>query len=468
VKPLWSTADAIGWGEKSRCPGSDCYVRPHCLQAMRWRASGTGTTSWADDFTRLRDSESRIRRRHSRERAGGLANALCPARGETRSSPPARSSPEPIEADVVAPQRSRSADRRRGLVLPLAVWTPGGTLVVGMKPVVVALLLPATIVLGIAAFKSHALFPAPSNATAQGIVWHGRTFVTRREFAVWLRSHGDRYAAWAKRHPSLAGAESAGQKSSDWDTRSLAGLYVLLAGIGLVGAFVFRRWPGILRSATDALRGAAARAGPAANRAAQAVVDSIEWGALLAAEKAGSWAGSIRSRGPELAGSFARGAARTTKRGGRPILRWIKSTALLTAKKAETSARTIGTRGPEFAGSLARGAARTTKRGGRPILRWTKSTALVTARKAESWARISGRRGPELAGSSARRVAAAPKRGARFVLSLGTTVALVSPGLSTSPGKTIRRRRGELTWYLATAVLAAGVGVLATVWLNRV
>jgi len=336
-----------------------------------------------------------------------------------------------------------------------------------MKPVVVALLLPATIVLGIAAYKSHALFPAPSNATAEGIVWHGRTFVTRREFALWLRSHGVRYAAWAKRHPSLAGAEPAGRKGSDWDARSMAGLYVLLAGIGLVGVFVFRRWPGILRSATEALRRAAPRAGPAAKRAARPILRSIESGALLAARKAGSWAGTIRSRGPEFAGSLARGAAGTTKRGARPILRWTKSTALLAAKRAESWARVIRSRGPEFVGSLARGAARTTKRGARPIVHGTRSTALLTATKVESRARIIGARGPQVAGSSARRVTAAPKRGARFVLSLGTTVSLLSSGLSTAPGKSIRGRRGELTWYLATAVLAACVGVLATVWLNR-
>jgi hypothetical protein len=356
---------------------------------------------------------------------------------------------------------------RRRTLPPLAVLTSGGTLVVGMKPVVVALLLPATIVLGIAAFKSHALFPAPSNTTAEGIVWHGRTFVTRREFALWLRSHGVSYAAWAKRHPSLAGAQPAGQKSSDWDARSLAGLYVLLAGIGLVGVFVFRRWPGILWSATDALRQAAPRAGPAAKRAARPVLRSIESGALLAAREAGSWARIIRSRGPAFVGSLARGAARTTKRGARPILHWAWSTALVSARKAGSWARMIRSRGPAFAGSFARGTARTTRRGGRPVLHWTKSTALVSARKAGSRARISGTRGPELAGSSARRVAAAPKRGARFVLGLGTTVTLLSSGLSTSPGKTIRRRRGELTWYLATAVLAAGVAVLATVWLNR-
>src|SRR5262249_40896791 len=49
------------------------------------------THACTDDFTQLRDGQSGVRRRHSRVRAGGLANALCPVRGETRASLPARS-----------------------------------------------------------------------------------------------------------------------------------------------------------------------------------------------------------------------------------------------------------------------------------------------------------------------------------------------------------------------------------------
>jgi hypothetical protein len=250
-----------------------------------------------------------------------------------------------------------------------------------MKLGAVALLLSATIVIGIAAFETHALFPVPSNATAKGIVWQGRTFVTRRDFARWLRARGVSYAAWARRHPSLAGipasrrgakrAERAGKKSSDWSARNVGGGLAVLAGIGLVVVFVRRRWPDSLESATYAVGLAARRAAPPASR------------------------------------------------------------------------------------------------GARIILRRTESAALLTARKAESWARMIGRRGPEFAGSSARRIAPAARRGARRMLGLAAAAAPFSSGLSASPARAIPGRRGEFVWYLATAVVAIGVGVLATVWLNR-
>jgi predicted cobalt transporter CbtA len=60
----------------------------------------------------------------------------------------------------------------------------------------------------------------------------------------------------------------------------------------------------------------------------------------------------------------------------------------------------------------------------------------------------------------------AAKRRARLSLAPGAAVPL-SPNLPASAAQAIRRRRSELVWYLATAVLAIGVGVLATVWLNQ-
>ncbi|HEY8235797.1 MAG TPA: hypothetical protein VIF85_04100 [Gaiellaceae bacterium] len=54
-----------------------------------------------------------------------------------------------------------------------------------------------------------------------------------------------------------------------------------------------------------------------------------------------------------------------------------------------------------------------------------------------------------------------------MALSLATSAALVSSSLAASSAKTISRRRGEFAWYLASALLAAGIGVVATVWLNR-
>ena len=270
-----------------------------------------------------------------------------------------------------------------------------------MKFGVVALLLSATIVIGIAAYETHALFPAPSKARAEGIVWRGRTFVTRRDFARWLRARGTTYAAWARLHPSLAGvpagrarAERAGEKSSKWTARNV-GLAVL-AGIVLLVAFVRRRWPDSLESATYAV------------------------------------------------GSAARRAAPPAKRGARTSLRWTKSAALLTARKAESWAGIIRDRGPEFAGSLARRVAPASKRGARSISALAAAVALLFSSLSAS----------------------AAKRRARLILAPAAAAPL-SPNLPASAAQTIRRRRSELVWYLATAVLAIGVGVLATVWLNQ-
>jgi hypothetical protein len=285
--------------------------------------------------------------------------------------------------------------------LPLELLAFSGTLLVGMKFGVVALLLSATIVIGIAAYETHALFPAPSHARAEGIVWQGRTFVTRRDFARWLRARGTTYAAWARLHPSLAGvparrarAERAGEKSSRWTARNV-GLAVL-AGIVLLVAFVRRRWPDSLASATYAVGSAARRAVPPA------------------------------------------------KRGARRSLRWTRSAALLTARKAESWAGIIRDRGPEFAGSLARRVAPASKRGARSISALAAAVALLFSSLSAS----------------------AAKRRARIILAPAAAVPL-SPNLPASAAQAIRRRRSELVWYLATAVLAIGVGVLATVWLNQ-
>jgi hypothetical protein len=53
------------------------------------------------------------------------------------------------------------------------------------------------------------------------------------------------------------------------------------------------------------------------------------------------------------------------------------------------------------------------------------------------------------------------------MLRWANAAALLSLSLGAS-ADTIRRRRSEFAWYLATALLAAGVGIVATVWLNRV
>jgi hypothetical protein len=52
------------------------------------------------------------------------------------------------------------------------------------------------------------------------------------------------------------------------------------------------------------------------------------------------------------------------------------------------------------------------------------------------------------------------------MVDLGAARALPSAGLALPLADTIRRRRGEFAWYLFTTLLAVGVGVVATVWLN--
>jgi hypothetical protein len=251
-----------------------------------------------------------------------------------------------------------------------------------MRLLVLALVLPAAIVLGIAAFETRIFYPPPSNAPAAGIVWHGRTFAARDDFARWLRSRGVRYTVWAGRHQAFlrsrrhtraqyaAGSERVRQKGFDGNVGRLGVGLAAFAGLGLVAVFLRRRRPGGLGSARQTFRLAAGRAAPVARR----------------------------------------------------------GTGLM--------------------------------------LRRAKATAVVSSNTAESLAKIASREGTEFARSFAHRAAPAAKRGAGLMLSLATSAALVSSSLAASSAKTISRRRSEYAWYLASALLAAGIGVVATVWLN--
>jgi hypothetical protein len=322
-----------------------------------------------------------------------------------------------------------------------------------MKFGVVALLVSATIVIGIAAFETHALFPAPSNARAEGIVWHGRTFVTRRDFARWLRARGVSYAAWARKHPSLAGipaghrgtgAERAGHKSSVWSARSVGGGLALLAGIGLLFVFVRRRWPDRLESvidavgfglesAMDAVWLATRRAGPPAKEGARTILRWVTLAALLTARKAESWASVIQSRGPGLARSVTRRVAPVAKRRARLMLAFATTLAVSTWRLSASAG----------------------KGGAQLMLRLATAVALLFSSVPTSAAK----RGTPTSGPKQGTPTSRAKRGTRSPL--------LSSNLGASAAEAIRRRRGELTWYLATAVVATGVGVLATVWLNR-
>jgi hypothetical protein len=280
-----------------------------------------------------------------------------------------------------------------------------------MKVLVVALIVPA-IVLGVAAFETQILGTPSSNGPAEGIVWHGRTFVSHADFARWLRSRGSSYAAWARSHPSLAGvragrSEQAGHNNSDWLVRAAVG-FGILAGLGLAAAFVGRRWPG-----------------------------SRDWA-------------------KQMSRLAARQAAAAAREGTRLLLLGAEATALLSWRTAKIAAKITRSRGAPAA-----------KQGARVMLRWARATALLSWSKARSLTGIvRSRGGPEFGDVLAHRAAPAGKRRARLMVDWGAALALPSASLALPLADTIRRRRGELAWYLFTTLIAVGVGVVATVWLN--
>ena len=139
------------------------------------------------------------------------------------------------------------------------------------------LVLPAAVVLAIA-FREMPLSGggSQSQARAKGVVWAGRTFVDRNQFARWLRSHGVRYRVWAVRHPELSGfkprprvarhvGRAAPSDAGGGRFRIVSTTTVALAGLAAVLclALVLRRrrfaLSGVRRLATAGKR---ARAGP--------------------------------------------------------------------------------------------------------------------------------------------------------------------------------------------------------------
>src|SRR5437762_12098993 len=111
-----------------------------------------------------------------------------------------------------------------------------------MRLLVMALILPAVIVLGIVAFETRIFYPPPLHAPAKGIVWHGRTFAARDDFARWLRSRAVRYAVWARPHQAFlssrghtralyaAGAEPVDQTGFDGSVERFGGVLAALSG----------------------------------------------------------------------------------------------------------------------------------------------------------------------------------------------------------------------------------------------
>jgi hypothetical protein len=293
-----------------------------------------------------------------------------------------------------------------------------------MKLFVVALILPAAIVLAVAAFGTQIFSPPPSNAPTKGIVWRGQTFATRADFARWLRSHGIRYRVWARQHPSLVGgpanpkahpparqkaeAKQAHQKGSDWKLEALGGVAVL-AAVSLAVVFVRRR-PGGSRRLEATIRLAVRRAVLAAGVGAR--------GAL-------HWAAQATSL---LSSRFVAPAAEVSQarhEGSDRKLETIGGAAVPTSSSqgiAFVRPRPSGSSGLATTTQVAvRRPVLAAKGGTRRTMRWTaRATSLLSARYAESWA------------------------------------------------NTIRRRRVEFAWYLATGLLAAGLGLVVTVWLSGV
>jgi hypothetical protein len=79
-----------------------------------------------------------------------------------------------------------------------------------------ALFLPPALAFAITYSVTSALdVPQPKPERATSIVWGGRVFETRGDFAQWLRARGGNYRAWARRHPGILGRQtSAGRTAS--------------------------------------------------------------------------------------------------------------------------------------------------------------------------------------------------------------------------------------------------------------
>jgi hypothetical protein len=225
-----------------------------------------------------------------------------------------------------------------------------------MKLVVAALILPAAIVLAIAAFETRVFYPLPANGPTRGIVWDGHTFASKTDFARWLRSRGSSYAIWARRHPVRAGIKPKPTPQQ-------------LAARNVQGK-------------AKAKANAKARAKPRAQARAMGQKSSGRAGVVLAA----ALALSILLLGVVL-----------LRRRRRP--------------RPHVSAK------QPLEGAVRRGAA-VAEGGAQVTLRWAAATAHRS-------------------------------------LDLAATASVSA-----------RRRRTDVAWYLATALIAAGIGFVVTVWLN--
>jgi hypothetical protein len=337
------------------------------------------------------------------------------------------------------------------------------------------LTLSAAIALGIAAYEA---VPAPSTGPASGVVWHGQTFATRAAFARWLRSQGRTYRAWARSHPVEAGLARS-QKHSGWDPGVLAGIAAFLGALALGVTFVRRRWPESGAAAAHligvvGLKGAAAIGAGARTTsrwAAPTIRRSME---RATAAASGAWHGAGVRATHRLEAVSVRGAA-AAEAGARRTLRW----AALTARRSmafATAAASAARHG--IGGSVAHWFDVAAPRGEAAAeagARRTRRRAALTARRSRAFATAAASGARHGFGrSGAHRIEVAGLRGGgpgerrarrtrrRPALTAGRLMAL-----ATAAAFNARRRRSELAWYATTALLAAGLGVVVTVWLNR-
>jgi len=268
------------------------------------------------------------------------------------------------------------------------------------------LVLPAAIVLVLAYVETRVVADSSPPARAKGVVWAGRTFVDRAQFARWLRSRGVRYRVWAQRHPALAGI-------TPKKVPRTAGR----GGVNEAGD----RW----RRISPTLIAAAA---------ALSVLLLI---LVFRGRRLVRWLGRVLSAFPRPS---PRGVA---FRGGggpdRPALR---------PPSGGPHRRPSGSSVEKLGGAV--GAAAVLRPG--LVLR-----AVRRQHRAK---------GPP----AARRRHAAPvsaaANGGRFVVRTGAAAPLLLFARARSAAFMLRRRRGQLAWYLATGLLAAGTGLLVTAWLN--
>jgi hypothetical protein len=122
--------------------------------------------------------------------------------------------------------------------------------------------MPAAVVLGAAYIGGRVIGDSPpsSHVHPQAIVWAGRVFTNRQEFAGWLRARGASYRVWAQRHPGVVAAQShaldatpsvrptgtPGQRRN-WVRPLIAGVLVLAGGFVVVLTFRRRRRFGLVR-----------------------------------------------------------------------------------------------------------------------------------------------------------------------------------------------------------------------------